>query len=60
MEGEDCVAGANHAYPIKLHTAVGVIPFGKGKIIFNTLDICGNLASKDFAAEVARNCFAIL
>jgi hypothetical protein len=54
VEGEECVAGAYHAYPMKLGTAVGIIPCGKGKIIFNTLDVCGNLASKESSAEVAR------
>jgi hypothetical protein len=54
MEGEEFVAGAYHAFPMKLGTAVGIIPCGKGKIIFSTLDICGNLASKESTAQVAR------
>jgi hypothetical protein len=54
IEGEELVAGAYHAFPMKLGTAVGIIPCGKGKIIFSTLDICGNLASKESSANVAR------
>ncbi|MEO7313159.1 MAG: sugar-binding domain-containing protein [Chitinophagaceae bacterium] len=54
MEGEELVAGAYHAYPMKLGTAVGIIACGKGKIVFSTLDICGNLASKESSAHVAR------
>jgi len=54
VEGEEFVAGAYHCYPMKLGTAVGIIPCGKGKIIFSTLDICGNLASKESPANVAR------
>ena len=53
IEGEEMIAGAYHAYPMKLGTAVGIIPCGKGKIIFSTLDICGNLASKESSAAVA-------
>jgi hypothetical protein len=53
-EGEELVAGAYHCYPLRLGTAVGVIPCGKGKIIFSTLDICGNLTLKDSSANVAR------
>ena len=54
VDGEEFVAGAYHCYPMKLGTAVGIIPCGKGKIIFSTLDICGNLASQESPANVAR------
>ncbi|MDD4969522.1 MAG: PA14 domain-containing protein [Paludibacter sp.] len=54
VEGEEFVAGAYHCFPMKIGTAVGIIPCGKGKIIFSTLDICGNLASKESPATVAR------
>jgi hypothetical protein len=54
LEGEELVAGAYHCYPMKLGTAVGVIPCGKGKIIVSTLDICDNLASREEPANVAR------
>ncbi|MES2772800.1 MAG: sugar-binding domain-containing protein [Bacteroidota bacterium] len=54
IEGEELVAGAYHAFSMKLGTAVGIIPCGKGRVVFSTLDICGNLASKESAANVAR------
>jgi hypothetical protein len=40
-------------FPHELITAVGIIPYGKGKIIFSTFDICGNLDSKKSSANVA-------
>jgi hypothetical protein len=54
LAGEELVAGAWHSYPMELGTAVGVIPYGKGKIIVSTLDISSQLASSDTSAEVAR------
>ena len=55
MEGEEFVAGGYHTFrPRGFGTAVGVIPFGKGKIIVSSLDIVSNLASKDGPADVAR------
>ena len=54
MEGEELVAGAYHSFPLKLGTAVGIIPCGKGKIIFSTLDIYNSLMEKESTAEVAR------
>jgi len=54
MEGEELVAGNYHCYPQKLGTSVGIIPCGKGKIIFSTLDIAGNLRSPESTAAVAK------
>jgi hypothetical protein len=54
LEGEELVAGAYHCYPMRLGTAVGVIPCGKGRIVVSTLDICDNLASREEPANVAR------
>ena len=54
LEGEELVVGNYHCYPQKLGTAVGVIPYGKGKIIFSTLEIFNNLQSKESTAGVAR------
>jgi hypothetical protein len=62
IEGDQLVAGAFHSNtplgnapsPIRLGTAVGVIPCGKGKIIVSTLDITGNLGGADGPADVAR------
>lgn len=54
LEGEELVAGAWHCYPMQLGTAVGVIPCGKGRIVVSTLEICGNVASSDGPANIAR------
>jgi beta-galactosidase len=58
LEGEELVAGAWHANleaaPQHLGTAVGVIPYGKGRIIVSTLDIVENLPSPETPAHVAR------
>ncbi|MFP5039821.1 sugar-binding domain-containing protein [Parasediminibacterium sp. JCM 36343] len=54
MEGEELVAGSYHCYPQKLGTSVGIINCGKGKIIFSTLDICGNLQSPESTSAVAK------
>lgn len=54
LEGEELVVGNYHCYPQKLGTAVGIIPCGKGKIIFSTLEIFNNLQSKESTAGVAR------
>jgi beta-galactosidase len=58
LEGEELVAGVWHANleaaPQHLGTAVGVISYGKGRIIVSTLDIVDNLASPESPAHVAR------
>ena len=54
VEGEELVAGCWHSYPMELGTAVGIIPLGRGHVIFSTLDIAGNLNSPDGPADVAR------
>ena len=54
LEGEELVVGNYHCFPQKLGTAVGIIPCGKGKIIFSTLEIFNNLQSKESTAGVAR------
>ncbi|PTX97908.1 PA14 domain-containing protein [Opitutus sp. ER46] len=54
LHGEDLAAGCYHSYPMQLGTAVGVIPFGRGKIVFSTLDICSQLDSREGPAHVAR------
>jgi len=61
LEGEELVAGAWHAHleaaPQKLGTAVGVIPLGKGRIVFSTLGIAENLGSAEAPAHVAKKLF---
>ena len=54
LEGEDLAAGCYHSFPMKLGTAVGVVPFGRGHIIVSTLDIASNLNAPPGPADVAR------
>ncbi|HEY1662382.1 MAG TPA: PA14 domain-containing protein [Verrucomicrobiae bacterium] len=54
LEGEELVVGAWHSYPMDLGTAVGIIPYGQGKIIVSTLDLTSELESKDTSVDVAR------
>ncbi len=54
LDGEDLVAGAWHCYPMQLGTAVGVIPYGKGKIIVSTLNIADELNSSEASTCVPR------
>lgn len=53
MQGEELVVGSYRSTPFELGTAVGVIPCGKGKIIFSSLDIADNLSDPSGPAEVA-------
>lgn len=57
FEGGELVAGSYRSTPFHLGTAVGVVSYGKGKIIFSSLDIVGNLLNSDSAAETARKLF---
>ena len=57
LDGEELVAGCYHSFPMQLGTAVGVIPLGKGRVVFSTLDIAGNLNSTEGPANVARKLF---
>ncbi len=54
IRGEELVVGSYKSYPFELGTAVGIIPCGKGKIIFSSLDIANNLDDPSGPAEVAR------
>jgi hypothetical protein len=54
VDGEELVAGCYHSYPMQLGTVVGVVPLGRGHIVFSTLDIASNLSSADGPAQVAR------
>ncbi|HEX2854068.1 MAG TPA: PA14 domain-containing protein [Opitutaceae bacterium] len=58
LEGEEFAAGCYHCYPMQLGTVVGVIPLGKGHVIFSTLDIAGNLGGPEGPADVARKLFS--
>ncbi len=54
VEGEELVAGNYHSFPMQLGTAVGIVPLGRGHVIFSTLDIVGNLDAPPGPADVAR------
>lgn len=54
VQGEELVVGSYRSTPFELGTAVGIIPCGKGRIIFSTLDIVDNLNLPFGPAEVAR------
>lgn len=54
MEGAELVVGSYRSWPFYLGTAVGVIPYGKGQIIFSTLNIPDQLNSDAPSADVAR------
>ncbi len=54
MEGEELLAGAYHTYPMALGTAMGIVPMGKGKVLFSTLDIYGNIVNSTPAGLVAK------
>ena len=57
LEGEEFAAGCYHSYPMQLGTVVGVMPLGRGHVIFSTLDLVANLNSPDGPADVARQLF---
>lgn len=57
FEGEQLVAGAQQVGGNELGTVVGVIPYGKGEVIFSTLNIVPELNKRDGPANVARRLF---
>ena len=54
IEGEELVAGCWQSTGCQLGTAVGIIPYGKGRIIFSTLNIVPKLHQADPPSLVAR------
>lgn len=54
LEGEDFAAGCYHSFPMQLGTAVGVIRFGQGRVVFSTLDIASQVNAAEGPAHVAR------
>lgn len=57
VRGGELVCGAYHTWPMKLGSAVSVVPVGKGKVILSTLDIVSRLNGSETTAEVARRLF---
>lgn len=58
LHGENMIVGSYKNSPFELGTAVGEIPYGKGKVLFSTLDIIDNLDNPSGPAQVARKLFA--
>ena len=58
MEGEEALAGVVGVPLRGIATSVGVVPCGKGKIMFSSLDLAPNLASSDKAAVTPKKIFA--
>lgn len=54
MEGEELLVGAYHTYPMAIGTAMGIVPMGKGCVLFSTLDIYGNIIHDSAAGLVAK------
>ncbi|MCD8386402.1 MAG: PA14 domain-containing protein [Bacteroidales bacterium] len=54
IDGAEMIVGSYRSWPFHLGTAMGRIPYGKGEIIFSTLDILSNLDLDEPAAIVAR------
>ncbi len=54
------MVGSYRSTPFELGTAVGIIPCGKGKIIFSSLDIVDNLDNPSGPAEMARKYCVII
>lgn len=54
MSGEELLVGAYHTYPMALGTAMGIVPVGKGSVLFSTLDIYGNIVNESTAGLVAK------
>ena len=54
MDGEELLVGAYHTYPMQLGTAMGIVPVGRGKVLFSTLDLYGNLLHDGSEGLVAK------
>ncbi len=57
IDGEEMVVGSYRTTPFELGTSVGIIPCGKGKVLFSTLDIISNLDDASGPSEIARKLF---
>lgn len=58
MKGEDALVGLVGVPLRGIATSVGIVPCGKGRIVFSSLDIAPNLASSDKPAATAKKIFA--
>lgn len=57
VAGEELVVGSYRSWPFHLGTAVGIVPYGKGCIVFSSLDVVKNLCNPEGPSEVARRLF---
>lgn len=58
LESDEMIVGSYRTPPpFCLGSTLGIIPYGKGRIIYSTLDVVDNLLSQEPAAEVARKLF---
>ena len=53
LTGDTTVVGAQSDHQQELYSAVGIIPLGRGKIIYSTLDLTGALRESNSASVVA-------
>ena len=58
MEGEEPLVGLVGVPLRGIATSVGIVPYGKGKIVFSSLDLAPNLASDDKASVTPKKIFA--
>ena len=58
MEGEEALAGVVGVPLRGIATSVGIVPCGKGRIVFSSLDLAPNLASSDKATVTPKKIFA--
>jgi hypothetical protein len=54
LAGEEAVVGCFSDHQLPLATAVGIVPHGRGEILFSTLDVMPSLHETSGAAEMVR------
>jgi hypothetical protein len=57
LEGEEAVVACVTGHEHRVATAVGIVPHGKGRIVFSTLAIAPHLNTSDSASAMARAVF---
>ncbi|MCG8528577.1 MAG: hypothetical protein MI748_19525 [Opitutales bacterium] len=55
LDGEECVVGVYADHNPEVYTAVGVIPFGEGKIILSALDLVAAIQEEQPSNIVAKH-----
>ena len=54
VQNGETIAGAVSDHKLEAFSAIGIIPLGKGKIIYSTLDLLGALNDESKASSVAK------